>query len=664
MNSLDGVVPANETRGASGDRARGDRARADRVRRPLYGWLARWLSVPYADRILVALGFVLLLPSLDTGLAADDYLQTIMLDRPSPIAGFQRAAWDLFRFCDPGHFAALFEQGVFSWWDDPHTKLAFLRPLSAATHLFDHAFFRNHGPVSHLHSALWALVLFLGVRALYRSLIADPLVANLALALYALDDARGWLVSWVAARNAAIATALSVWCLVWHHASRSQQRPGFAAWPAALTRVAGPCLLGCALLAGEGALATCGYLLGYALFIERGSLRSRSLSLLPYAVIVVSWRIAYRALGFGAYGSSLYVDPQTDPVMYVGFLLRNGPLLLGAQFGGMWSDVSTLLFATPRVQLAVQVVTCLFVGFVLWLMRDALRSSRLARFALFGMSCAVFPAVTATPAMDRLLTWIAIGASVLLALLIAPALRAGEGGQAEQREAEQGGHGGPSGHASHAGQTSRVHRLGVAVLVAAHLVGVVFLPSRARGNLVMRDTLGRAETAVPRDASVADKTLIFVNPPLLPYAAYLPIERAAQGIPRPRAQHILAMATTELSIERVDAYTLRLSPRAGFLLDPVSKLLWSEHRPFQVGERIVQGDMTVTILRVTPDRRPLSIEARFAQPLDDPRYLWVEWRDTHSVRFEPPATGTRVELPAADLIQSVLGVKLPIEARL
>jgi hypothetical protein len=241
--------------------------------------------------------------------------------------------------------------------------------------------------------------------------------------------------------------------------------------------------------------------------------------------------------------------------------------------------------------------------------------------------------------MDRLLTWIAIGASVLLAQLIAPALR----------------------DPYRAG--SRAHGIGVAVLVAAHLVGVVFLPSRARGNLVMRDTLGRADSAVPRDASVADKTLIFVNPPLLPYAAYLPIERAAQGIPRPRAQHILAMATTELAIERTDAYTLRLSPRAGFLLDPVSKLLWSEHRLFHAGERIVQGDMTVTILRVTPDRRPLAIEARFAHPLDDAGYVWVEWRGTHSVPFEPPAVGTHIELPAADLFQSVLGVKLPIEAR-
>jgi hypothetical protein len=185
-------------------------ATSARARFSVYSTLFRWLSARRADRVIVVLGFTLLLPSLDTGLAADDYLHAIMLDRPSPIPGFARAPLDIFRFCDPRKFASLFAEGIFSWWDDPNTRLAFMRPLSAMTHVLDHALFRNQGPWLHLHSALWALALYLGVRALYLGLIRDRLVANLALALYVLDDARGWLVSWVAARNAAIATALSV----------------------------------------------------------------------------------------------------------------------------------------------------------------------------------------------------------------------------------------------------------------------------------------------------------------------------------------------------------------------------------------------------------------------------------------------------------------------
>jgi len=596
--------------------------------------LLDWLSYRYAHRVIVLLGFVMLLPSLDTGLAADDYLETIMLERPSPIPGFERSVFDIYRFCDPGEFERLFQQGIFSWWDDPNTRLAFMRPLSALSHALDHALFPQHGTFLHLHSALWALLLYAGVSALLRALIAERATAHLALALYVLDDARGWLVSWVAARNAAIATALSVWCLYVHHLARrdGSRRASALAWS----------LFVCALLSGEGAIATCGYVAAYELFIARGSIRARGLALVPYAVIVCVWRGVYRSLDYGAYGSSLYFDPLTEPLSYLSALVEQGPLLLGAQFGGAWSDLSTLSFAQPRLALALYSVSCALVVWVGWGVTPVLRREPVARFAALGMTCAVLPAVAAKPAMDRLLTWIALGASVLLARLLVPYLQDARTDAALQTLRPQ-------------LWRRRLRDTLCVVVLAAHALGVVFLPSRARGNLVMRSILDRADAAIPRDPSVRDKILIFINPPLLPYAAYLPIERAAQGVPRPRAQHILAVATSDIELLRTDERTLRIRPRAGFLIDPISKLLWSEHRPFRVGERIVQADLTVEVLAVTADGRPLEIDARFSRPLDDPQYLWVDWRGTRSASFDIPATGTRVVLPQADYVQAVLG---------
>lgn len=603
----------------------GPSARSNVVYRRLHAWLSR----PRADWYLCLLAFVLLLPSLDTGLAADDFLQAVMLQRPSQLPGFERAPLDIFRFCDPRHFRSLLDQGVFTWWDDPNTVLAFMRPLSAATHVLDHALFRNNGAVLHFHSALWALCLFLGLRALYRALIPERWVANLALALYALDDARGWLVSWVAARNAAIATALSVWVLVAHIHYRNH----------ALRRTIPWALFVLALLAGEGSLAITGYLFGYALFLDTGSWRRRLGSLAPYALIVVVWRVVYRALGYGASGSSLYIDPISDPAAFLGALAKHAPTLLGSQFGGMWADVTTILFVSAPIKIVVYSATWLFILWMLAQLRPLLQSSPLARFAGLGALLALAPACLVAPTFDRMLTWVAIGASIVLAQLIAPVLSA----------------------RAHAPAATRAT---VGFLVGAYLIGALLLPSRSRGNLVMRDTLDRAATAVPRDPSVADKTLIWVNPPFLPYAGYLPIERAGQGLPRPRAQHILAIATTPLHLQRVDPYTLRLRPRGGFLLDPLSKLLWSERRPFRTGERIVQGDLTVTVLDVGPDRRPLEIEARFEHVLEDPRYLWVDWQGTHTSRFKPPRVGSRSVLAGADYIQSVLGVEFPFALRL
>jgi hypothetical protein len=592
--------------------------------------LLDWLSRPHADRVILWIGFVSLLASLDTGLAADDYLQTIMLDRPAPIAGFERAPLDIFRFCDPRFAPALLREGLFSWWDNPQAKLAFWRPISALTHVFDHALFRDVGWLMHLHSALWALLLLFGVRALYRDLIADRQLATLAFALYALDDARGWLVSWVAARNAAIATALSVWALVAHVRERSGRLR--------TAGLLGPFLFACALLAGEGSIAICAYLLAYALFLEAGPLRARLLRLWPYAVTLVAWRVAYKALGYGAFGSTLYVDPLTDPVAFLKMLAENGPILLGAQAGGMWSDAWNLLFVVPKLRAAVYLLTWACLAWLAWLFARRWQSHVLLRFGVVGALLAVVPATSAFPA-DRMLTWVAIGGSIAIASLILPVLR---------RE-----------YPRHFPLEATV-----CVLLAVHSVSVIFLPSRARGTLVMRGPLDRASAGIPSDPSVLDKTLIYVNPPFLPVAAYVPIERAALGIPRPRAQRILAIGTTALSIERIDQTRLRVRPHDGFLMDPVSKLMWNERRPFQPGERIVQDDLRVRVISVTTDRRPLEVEFEFARPLEDPSYLWRNWQGTHSGPFTPPKIGARTLLAGAEYLQTLLGVPLPIEVRM
>ena len=590
--------------------------------RGFYGRLRSWLAHPAADRVILWLGFVLLLPSLDTGLAGDDYVHTVMLDKPAPIAGFERAPLDLFRFADPKFSPALLEEGIFTWWDDMQARLAFMRPLTAASHWLDHTLWRNVGWTMHLHSALWALWLLFGVRALYREWLPDRFLANLAFALYALDDARGWLVSWVAARNAVIGTAFSVWALVVHLRQRRGQLPA-GVWLA-------PLLLGLGLLSSEGAIAVGCYMLGYALFEEHGPLVRRILRLWPYALLVVVWRVAYVAYGYGVSGSGLYSDPTSEPLRFLRMFATNAPILLGSQFGAMWSDAWLFLFFVPRLQLLVWVATFAFVSTVLISAWPRIRGSQQLRSLALGALLALIPA-SPTFLADRLLTWVALGGSVICAVLIAPVL---------QRTA------------------TRTRELG-ALLLALHLIGVIFLPSRARGNLVMREFIDRAAAGIPQDASIADKTLVFLNPPHLPFASYPPIEASALHRPRPRALHTLATSTTPLEVERLDAFTLRLRPRGGFLQNPSSRLVRAEDRPFQVGQEIQQGDVRVRVREVSPEGRPLEIEARFARPLEDPLYVWRQWQGTSATPFAPPPVGTTLQLPAADYGEAMFGIRFP-----
>jgi hypothetical protein len=605
------------------------------LERGLYRWLRKWLSHPAADQVIMWLGFVLLLPSLPTGLAADDYVHTAMLDKPPPIEGFARAPLDIFRFCDPNFSPALIREGIFPWWDDPEARLAFMRPITAATHLLDHELWRNVGWAMHLHSALWGLLLLAGIRVLYREWIEDRFLGNVAFALYALDDARGWLVSWVAARNAGVGTAISIWALVVHLRERRGQLPA-GIWLA-------PVLLGLGLLGSEGASAIGCYVLGHTLFMERGPLLQRLLRLWPYAILLVIWRVAYRAFDYGVIGSGVYVDPLSEPLRFAKMFFENAPILLGSQFGGMWSDTSVMLFILPRVRVAVYVASLLFAGAVIAALLPGLRRSPLLRTCAFGTFGAL---VLASPTFvaDRLLTWMAIGACVLLATLIAPVLRRAPVPASEQP----------------AGWTTRLGTL----LLFLFLIGIVFLPGRSRGTLLMREFIDRASAGIPSEPGIEPKTLVFVNPPHLPFAAYPMIERAALHVPRPHAIHTLATATTPLTLERLDAHTLRVSPRGGFLQNPSSRLSRSELRPFHVGQDIPQGDMQVRVREITPDGRPLSVEMRFEKPVDDPLYVWRQWLGSQAVPFTPPPIGATVTLPAVDFGEAMFGFKLPISLRL
>jgi hypothetical protein len=606
------------------------------LERGLYRWLRTWLLHPAADRVIMWLGFVLLLPSLPTGLAADDYVHIAMLDRPAPIAGFAREPLDIFRFCDPKFSPLLIQEGLFPWWDDPEARLAFMRPITAATHLLDHELWRNSGWLMHLHSALWALLLLAGVRALYREWIDDRLLGNLAFALYALDDARGWLVSWIAARNAAVGTAISIWALVLHVRERRGQLPA-GRWLA-------PILLGLGLLGSEGASAIGLYILGYTLFMERGPILQRLLRLWPYLPILIAWRVAYRAFDFGVIGSGVYVDPLTDPLRFATMFLENAPILLGSQFGGMWSDAWLMLFILPRVRIAIYIASVLFAGAVIVALIPGLRRSPLLRCCAFGAFASLLPA-SPTFVADRLLTWVAIGACVLLASLIAPVLQRG----ASAPDVVQ-----PARWAA---------ALGVAVL-SLYLVSLPLLPARARGTLLMRDFIDRAGAGIPTDPGVEAKTLVFVNPPHLPFATYPAIERSALHIPRPHAIHTLGTSTTPLTLERLDARSLRVTPRGGFLQNPSSRLSRSERRPFHVGQDITQRDMRVRVREITPEGRPLSIDLTFERPLEDAQYLWRQWLGSGAVPFTPPALGQTVTLPGVDFGEAMFGYKLPISLQL
>ena len=146
----------------------------------------------------------------------------------------------------------------------------------------------------HVHSLLWLAVLLLVVSHVYRTLavVAHGENGGGRLALFALDGAHGMTVTWIANRNALIAAALALPALSAHHRLRA-----FGWKPGAYL---GPLCFALGLCAGETAVAVFGYLVAYALAIDRGPIMRRALHLTPYVALLVLWRATFTWFSLGS----------------------------------------------------------------------------------------------------------------------------------------------------------------------------------------------------------------------------------------------------------------------------------------------------------------------------------------------------------------------------
>ena len=566
--------------------------------------------------LTILLALVLVSPSLFSGLALDDYLQLARLDPSVEMPGFAHAPMELFSL-GPGDFAerrVLMESGYLPWWTAPDFRASFWRPLSALTHLVDYRLRPRSALLGHLHSMLWFAALLLVLRALYRRFHV-PWVAHLALLLYAVDDARGMVVGWIANRNALVAATLAFAALLAHdRARRDAWRPG--AWLA-------PALFGASLLGGEVALAVAAYLLAHALFVDRGSLPRRLARLWPYATLSAAWLAAYRAMGHGTRGGGLYIDPA-EGLPYLRALIERLPVLLAAQLGVVPSDVWPGL---PRpaqgVFLALSLATLAVLAMAF---APVLRRRPVCRFWLLGAVLSLAP-VCATLPGDRLLVFAGVGAMAAVAQLMAEAL---------DPDAPV------AGFALRAGR-----RVAVPLLLVAHLlVAPLLLPLRALTMTLSSRFVDRVDASIPRSGDVAAKTLVIVNAPLdFLLLWYVPAKRAVEHVPRPRAVRLLVGGTAELEVTRLDATALRLRPARGFLESESQRTVRGASRPFHAGDDVALSDLRVRVGEVSADGRPLEADFSFAVPLEDPSLLWMQWEGSALVPYSPPAPGKSRMLP-------------------
>jgi len=566
---------------------------------------------------LALLAVVLVLPSLRVGWVMDDHFLRIAAVESSDVPEVFGAPMDMFRLLDgdPKRAEFLMDLGVLPWWTFKEVKAAFWRPLSVLTHWLDFRLWPKSPALMHAQSVLWYGALVAAVALAYRRFLGYTWVAGAAALLYAIDDAHGLPVGFLANRNAILATLFGVLAIMAHDRWRRD------AWRSGAAL--GPLCLAASLLSAEAGIATCAYLAAHALCLDRGAWRTRLIAMAPYAGLVLVWRIVWSHLGYGVSGMDLYIDPVAEPLRFAQAAAIRAPILLLGQWGFPPSDIAMALGSAGMIRLwlaATLLLMLLFAGLF-----PLLRREPVARLWALGMVLSVIP-ICATFPMDRLLFFVGLGASGLLAQFLAAVF------------------GRPAWRPMNLAWRFTAVALG-SVFVFFHLIiAPLALPARAAFPAGPNEWSEQLHVQIPMDGAVANQDVVIVNAPSAIHAAWSVARTILSGHPIPRHTRILAPALPSVEVFRVNARTLTVRPQDGYFAWKFDRLFRNDRCPMHAGQRVELTGMTVEVTALTGDGRPAEAAFYFAVPLEHPSLRWLQWKDGVLATFVPPAIGKAVQL--------------------
>ena len=575
---------------------------------------------PRLPWILAVLGAVLTAPSIAIGFHLDDYLHRFVYSGAEEGRQLLDAYGSPFGIAngDPASNRWQIERGYAPWWTPEDLLVSPFRPLSALSHQLDAALWPSSAWLQHVHSVLWYALLCALATGLFRSLLGKhSALAGLCALLYATDYTHGFAVGWIANRNAVIAACFGVASLWAFIAARART----SAW----LGLGSAALLALAMLAGESSLAVFGYMIAYALCLDRAPLLRRALSLAPHVLVVLAWQALYKATGHGAHGSGLYLDPAREPLRFALALLERVPLVLLGQLGT--PPAESPLFLSPQVGTALLVFALVVSAWLLLAAAPLLRRDAIARFFALGM-CAAIPLACATHPHSRLLYFVGLGALGLLARLWHGVV---------QHEA----------WVPHARPFSTLTYGFAAAFMGFHLlVSPLLLPLMACSMAVSAPIQRGVESALDL---APGRDLIVLNAPEFFYVKLIPIENALRGAPSPRRLRALSFGAVAITVARPDSSTLELRFAGGLLREPLLQLYRNADDPLPVGTRITLEGLTIEVTEQTRDGRVLAARFGFDRPLDDPQLQLAVWEEHAFRRFTPPPVGGSARLQPAQL---------------
>jgi hypothetical protein len=556
----------------------------------------------------IVLAVAIVLPSVRAGLHGDDFIILGILSG-SALREVYPSRLDVFNFFDgePERTRRMLDLGLLPWWTDPGVRVAFWRPLGALTHWLDHTMWRDHPVLMHVHSLAWLAALIAAVLLVYRTLMGPGAVAGLATLLYALDRTHVFPATDIAGRNTMLAALFGTLTLLLHDRwRRGGWTPGVVAAPAGLAL---------ALLSAENAVATGGYLVAHAVFLERAGWTGRVAALLPHGLVLAGWQALRTGLGYGVAGTTPNItDPLREPLQFLQVVAQNGPAMLQALWTGPAAETIAAWAPVTRWLAALATVVALAV-----LLAPLLRRDPVARFWALGQVLAVVP-VCAAGAHDRYLLLVGLGAMALMAQA-ASGLLSGAPWLPEPRP------------------WRRAAGVIAGVLMAIH---VVVSPAQAARIALTRAEATRTVDTLPADPAIGRQRLVIVNAPFAVATFHWFFVRTVRDQPVPAQTRMLASSAAPLTVERLDPHTLRMRWEGR-----QERIFRPPDRPLRAGDRVTLAGTDVHVTAVTSDGWPAEAIFRFEGELDDPAVRWLRWDDGQKryVSFRPPAAGETARVP-------------------
>lgn len=557
------------------------------------------LSGPRGPLLVALASIAISLPALGLGFMADDHLLAWQLqhgERP----------WGLFQASEAS-LRELRSVGAIAWWASPRLALKFFRPIASLSHALDFALW----PHAAWLMTLWNVLLYgactLLAALLFRRLTRSPWAAGLAALLFAIDEAHGVSVGWIAGRNTLLALLGSLSALYLHLRARSERRRSLA--------LLAPLAVAFALSSAEAGSWALGLLLAYALVLEPGSYRQRLSTIAPQLIVGALWASLYLALGCGIRGASFYRE-LTSPIDALAQGLLDLPLALTSLLGP--SVVAfTAMVPAHEARLMALPVALISLGLA-WPSR-LLRDDASFRFFVLATFACLPPAFLAL-AQDRTLMGASFGAFGWLAsVLVEVAQRSG-----------------------------LLARIRVGVLVLVHVLLALPMYELSLASVRRFENGAQALVAITKPG----REVVLVNTPVELLSNYTIAihDRAGRSL---RSLHQLYAGGSELWLERVDAHTLDVTATRGWGYVPIERIFCAPADLPKAGSALQVQGMTIRVLGSTEAGAPAHVRFTFATPLEAGERQWLIWRGSQPVPFQPPAPGQRIRLAASPILKAL-----------